>query len=240
MSSRHLVAADPFSPLFDALSNLHFPAKRPHITLSYAQSLDGSIAGGARQTLSLSSPESLLITHRLRAAHDAILVGIGTVLADNPRLTVRLVDGPSPQPVVLDSWLRIPHAAALLDHPRPIWIACQQLLIDSTAARELAVRGLRLLPLPMDEQGRLSLPHLLAELGASGIRSLMVEGGAQVITSFVQEGLVDLLALTVTPHLVGGLHALHLADAGVGHLRQLQAPQWRQAGSDWIVWGRFR
>jgi 3,4-dihydroxy 2-butanone 4-phosphate synthase/GTP cyclohydrolase II len=223
--------------LFTTISNAHPPAGRPHITLSYAQSLDGSIAGRAGQTLGLSSPESLLITHRLRAAHDAILVGIGTVLADNPRLTVRLVEGPSPQPIVLDARLRTPVAAALFHHPRPPWLACRRSSAASLRATDLAARGARLIPLPMTARHRLSLPHLVRELAASGMRRLMVEGGAQVISAFVAAGLVDLLVLTVTPHLVGGLHALHLPAADLQRLPRLQTAHCQPAGPDWIIWG---
>ena len=84
---------------------------RPRVTLTYAQSLDGSITARSGAPLSLSGAESLHYTHQLRAAHDAILVGIGTVLSDDPRLDVRLVTGPSPRPIVLDSELRCPVTA---------------------------------------------------------------------------------------------------------------------------------
>ena len=86
---------------------------RPFVTLSYAQSLDGSIADRPGRPLALSGPQAMALTHGLRAAHEAILVGIGTVLADNPRLNVRLVDGPDPQPMVVDSRLRFPPYANL-------------------------------------------------------------------------------------------------------------------------------
>ncbi|HRE30133.1 MAG TPA: dihydrofolate reductase family protein, partial [Anaerolineales bacterium] len=76
--------------------------------VSYAQSLDGCLAAAVGAPLALSGPEALRFTHQLRATHAAILVGIGTVLADDPQLTVRLVDGVHPQPVVLDSQLRLP------------------------------------------------------------------------------------------------------------------------------------
>lgn len=236
---------DPFADLFARLANAKPAARRPHVTLSYAQSLDGSIAGGGGQTLALSSPEALVVTHRLRAAHDGILVGIGTVLADNPRLTVRLPAGEgvdsgaeiaSPQPVVLDAKLRFPPAAALLDHPRHPWIATDEALAASSKATALAGRGVRLLPLPMDRQGYLSLPDLLAELAASGMHRLMVEGGAQVISSFLRQRWVDLLVLTITPHLVGGLHGLK-AGATLECLPRLQAAHWQAAGPDQIVWG---
>ena len=82
--------------------------RRPFVTVSYAQSVDGSIAGRNRLPIRLSGPAAMRLTHRLRAVHDAILVGIETVLADDPRLTVRLVAGPNPRPIVLDTQLRTP------------------------------------------------------------------------------------------------------------------------------------
>ena len=81
---------------------------RPFVTVSYAQSIDGSIASRTRQPIRLSGQLSMVLTHRLRARFDAILVGIGTVLTDNPHLTVRCAEGRNPQPVVLDTHLRIP------------------------------------------------------------------------------------------------------------------------------------
>ncbi|MEZ4718129.1 MAG: GTP cyclohydrolase II [Caldilineaceae bacterium] len=103
-------ATAPHAPMLQDLRTRlaqHTDPHRPFVTLSYAQSLDGSIAANRAPTR-LSGPAAMAMTHALRAAHDAILVGIGTVLADNPRLTVRLVDGASPRPVVLDSKLRMP------------------------------------------------------------------------------------------------------------------------------------
>ena len=99
---------------------------RPLVTLSYAQSLDGSIADRPGRPLSLSGSQSMILTHGLRASHDAILVGIGTVLADNPRLNVRLVTGKSPQPVIVDSRLRFPPYANLLRHGRAPWIVANE------------------------------------------------------------------------------------------------------------------
>ncbi len=97
----------------------------PFITLTYAQSIDGCIAQFEGETLQLSNPFALKLTHQVRALHDAILVGINTVLRDNPRLNVRLVKGQSPQPIVVDSRLRFPLEANLLKEPcvRPIIFA---------------------------------------------------------------------------------------------------------------------
>src|SRR5512144_1074873 len=91
---------------------------RPRITLAYAQSLDGSIAARSGVPLQLSGTESMQYTHQLRAAHDAILVGIGTVLSDDPRLNVRLTAGVSPRPILRDSELRCPIDARCLESAR--------------------------------------------------------------------------------------------------------------------------
>ena len=180
---------------------------RPFITLSYAQSLDGSITATAGQPLALSGPEAMKLTHELRAGHDAILVGIGTVLADNPRLTVRLASGPNPQPVVLDSRLRLPFTANLLGHPKPPIIASTD---RASAERQAALesKGARVIRFPANEGGRVHLPALLEWLAQNGIKSVMVEGGSAVITSFLSAHLVDRVIVTIAPRFVGGLHAV--------------------------------
>lgn len=214
-------------------------AGRPFVTLSYAQSLDGSIASQPGRPLALSGPASLALTHRLRAAHDAILVGIGTVLADDPKLTVRLAPGAQPQPVVLDTHLRCPANAALLRHPthRP-WLLCSQ---EADPAREavLSIAGARVVRLPFDATGRVDLGAALSFLAAHGIRTLMVEGGAGVITAFLAERRVDFVILTLAPVIVGGVQAVRgpLADpAGQPRLRE---PGHERLGDDLIVWGRL-
>jgi len=202
---------------------------RPLVTLTYAQSLDGSIAAVPGRPLALSGPESTTFTHQLRAAHDAILVGIGTVLADNPRLTVRLASGPDPQPVVLDSHLRFPLDANLLRHPRRPWIATtQRAAPERQAALEAA--GARVIRFPADDCGRVHLSALLDALADAGIKTLMVEGGSAVVTSFVSARLVDRVALTLAPRLVGGLRAV----AALCDLR-LQNVTYRPLGIDLIV-----
>ncbi len=210
----------------------------PRVTLTYAQSLDGSIAKDRGAPLILSSSESLAMTHRLRAAHDAILVGIGTVLADDPQLTVRLADGTDPQPVVLDSHLRIPEHCRLMDADLRPWLATVE--GNGHRARTLEARGAQVLSLPADDRGRIDLPALLEALRHRGIHRLMVEGGASVITSFLRSGLVDWVVLTIVPRLVGGLRAVEgpLAADGLAAPRLLE-PDWQRFGSDLVMWGRL-
>ena len=213
---------------------------RPWVTLSYAQSLDGCIAACPGQPLALSGPQSLILTHRLRAAHDAILVGIGTVLADDPRLTVRLVEGEDPQPVIVDSRLRFPIDANLLrGHSLPPWIATRD-GADQDRQRSLETANARVLRLPADPGGGVYLVALLECLGRLGINSLMVEGGARIITSFLREQLVDLLVLTVSPLLVGGLHAVDsLGVTDPVCFPRLSQPRYEWLGDDLILWGEL-
>lgn len=225
--------------LFARLAAAEPPEQRPLVTVSYAQSLDGSVALRRGQPLALSGQPSLAFTHRLRANHDAILVGVGTILADNPRLTVRLVSGNSPQPVVLDTHLRFPSGAAVLEQPRLPWIATGPKV---NAAKRMALqdRGVHVLALPLDAVGRVELSALLAALRERGVRRLMVEGGAAVLTSFLVARLVDVLAVTVSPLLVGGLHALTDPVASTETaLPRLRNPSWVQLGQDGVIWGEL-
>jgi riboflavin-specific deaminase-like protein len=181
---------------------------RPLITLSYAQSLDGSIALERGSPLAISGVESTRMTHRLRAAHDAIIVGIGTVESDDPQLTVRQAEGESPIPVILDSHLRTSEKARIFQHPRKPIIACLENAVFSNKAQVLTRAGATILPVPGDKDGHISLPGLLELLRGQEIESIMVEGGATVITAFLQQDLVDRVVLTIAPIFIGGLKAL--------------------------------
>lgn len=196
-------------------------SNRPFVTLSYAQSLDGSITAGKGQQTAISGPETLRLTHQLRAAHDAILVGIGTVLVDDPQLTVRLVEGANPQPVVVDSQLRFPLKARLLHHPshRP-WIMTTE-AADPQRQLELEAAGAQVFRLPATLQGQVDLRAMLQLLTQQGIINLMVEGGSAVITSFLTQHLIDRLIVTIAPRLMGGLPAIQ----NNGRLNTLPLPQ---------------
>ncbi|GAA6058366.1 hypothetical protein JCM3770_005275 [Rhodotorula araucariae] len=196
---------------------------RPWVTLTYAQSLDGKIAGPAGTQLILSGSASMRLTHRLRQLHDSILVGVGTLLNDDPQLTARIPDllplSSQPRPVILDSSLRTPPTCKLVvnahrgvSHPPTLVHRPLSSLDDAARARALALAnaGATLLPLEPDASGILPLSALLAHPRAPQIlgRSVMVEGGAGVIASSlaasaVPPGVVDLVVVTVAPVLVG-------------------------------------
>lgn len=222
--------------------NVKKPTDRPRILLSYAQSLDGSIAARGGEPLKLSGTDSLELTHSLRAASDAILVGIGTILADDPQLTVRLVPGRNPTPVILDSRLRLPLNARVLDQA-PVWIATTDSGDRHRAAR-LEARGAKILRLPADKDRRIDLNALLMTLAHWGIQDLMVEGGASVITSFLSHCLVDFCVLTIAPVFIGGLPAVGnlLNGDGTPDSRawvSLVSPFSAWCGKDLIIWGKL-
>lgn len=227
------------SPIEHQLAKLDYQiakhqSRQSFVTLSYAQTLDGTIGSTSSGPIRISGPESLYVAHQLRARHDAILVGIGTLLADNPQLTVRLVEGPSPQPVIVDSHLRMPLDARIWSHPKAPWIAT----LDSTtsAAQFLRERGARLLQLPSTPDGRVDLPALFALLGDSGIGSVMVEGGASIIANLIRQQLADYAVVTIAPRYLPGLRVTsHTSQATAA----IHEAEYTQAGSDIIVWGEL-
>jgi len=210
---------------------------RPLVTVSYAQSLDGSIATRNKTQLQLSSPQSMILTHHIRAACDAIVIGINTVLIDDPRLTVRLCPGKNPQPIVLDSKLRTPMDSRLLNREDlRCWLACTD-KSDSGMIGTAESRGADVIRCQPDPYGRVDLPNLLHQLAELGIRSIMVEGGSQVITSFIEAQLVDQMIITIAPRLVGGLPILNGSGLNNGPALHLDPVSYQPCGTDIILWG---
>jgi 3,4-dihydroxy 2-butanone 4-phosphate synthase/GTP cyclohydrolase II len=182
--------------------------KLPFVTLAYAQSLDGSIASETGTPLPISSEPALRFTHRLRALHDGILVGIGTVLADDPRLNVRRSDGAHPTPIVLDSSLRFPPDARLLECEGPAPLIFTGPDADAARKGELESRGATVVALPCTPEGGICVDTLLDTLSERDITSVMVEGGSEILTSFLRRQKAQRIIVTVAPMFVGGTSAL--------------------------------
>ena len=211
----------------------------PCVTLSYAQSLDGSIAGCAGQTMGISGGPALDFTHRLRAMHDAILVGVNTVLIDDPRLTVRRVEGQNPRPIVVDSHLRIPIDSKLVRRRDAATIVATTHGACADKAARLAACGAEVWFLPKTTTGQVDLAALFARLGTEGIASVMVEGGASIITSILGSGLADQLVVTVSPCLLGGVRAVGSLDSAGAARPRLARVRYSRAGDDLLVHSEF-
>ena len=199
----------------------------PVVTLSWAQSSTGAIAASDGERVTLSGPESLVLTHQLRALHDAILVGVQTVFSDDPLLSVRLAAGPQPRPIVLDSHLRMPLTARLLDRKdiKP-WIFYSD--APEGKADDLTRLGATVFQVGRRVDG-LDLREVLRLLHERGITSLMVEGGARVLGSFLLAGLATQAVITVNPTKMAGL-------AGPG-IPRFASSQSEVCGNDRVTWG---
>jgi 3,4-dihydroxy 2-butanone 4-phosphate synthase/GTP cyclohydrolase II len=211
--------------------------RRPYVVVKYAQTLDGRIATSTGDSRWISGEEERRASHALRAACDAVLVGVGTVLADDPRLTVRMVPGASPIRVVVDSALRIPDTARVLADDAATTILTTR---ASSAARrdELRARDVSVLVVPAGRDG-VDLEAALEALHAAGVRSLLVEGGARVITSSLSSGLADRLVVAIAPRVLGsGTDAVRdLGVTEVARSLRIQGRSVHVAGDDVLIAG---
>lgn len=180
--------------------------RRPLVTLKGAITLDGKIADGEGESRWITGEAARHHAHRLRAESDAIVVGVETVLRDDPQLTVRLGEPWPREPwrVVLDSRARMPLSARIIaaGSPARALVAVGR-KASAEGVRALEARGVTVVPCP-GEDDRVDPVALLAELHAREVRAVLVEGGGEVHASFLAAGLVDRVALFVAPALLGG------------------------------------
>jgi len=211
---------------------------RPFGVLKGAASLDGRIAAAGGDSKWISSEASRRFAHRLRAECDAILVGVGTALADDPQLTCRTERGRDPLRVVVDSNLRLPATAKMLSCPGRTLLACLEGAPAERRAR-LTAAGAEVLPLPADSAGRVSLPALLDVLGRRGVVSLLIEGGSEMNAAMLAAGLVDKLFIFLAPRLIGGRAAPGLVGGpGVARVADglsLRFERVRRVGPDLLI-----
>ncbi|KGX93812.1 5-amino-6-(5-phosphoribosylamino)uracil reductase [Pontibacillus halophilus JSM 076056 = DSM 19796] len=207
----------------------------PYVTLKTAMSMDGKIATATGESQWITSEEARLDVHRYRHKHDAILVGVNTVLSDNPSLTTRLPGGGKhPIRVVLDTHLRTPLSSSLIQNPEaPTWIITGS-QVESALMRPFAdYPHVQIVPLTTHT---IEIKELLTVLGERDVTSLFVEGGGTIHDAFVRAKAVQEVVQYIAPILIGGKEALTPVEGtGIGHLSEalrLTITEFKQIGPD--------
>ncbi len=214
--------------------------KEPFIILKIAATLDGRVATRQGDSKWISSDASRRLVHRLRNEVDGVLVGISTVLKDDPLLTTRMVRGRDPWRIILDTHLRIPEKANVLQTSPSKTIIATTEAAPKDKRNRLEEVGASVLIFP-SKQDKVDLRACLSKLGEMGMMSLMVEGGTQINGSFLDEGLVDKVVLFLSPRLIGDHQALGIFGGhGVRDLSQapvLKDMRVRKIGGDLLIEG---
>jgi len=211
---------------------------RPLVCLKIASTLDGRIALASGESQWITGPEARAHGHLLRAQFDGIMVGIGTALADDPRLTCRLagLEGRSPVAIVFDGTLRLPAEGALAQsaRDRPVWVVTSQ-GSDGKRRTSLQALGVEVIEVPVGEDGRLALDPALAALGERGLTRLLVEGGATVAAGLLRANLVDRMAWYRSDGVIGGDGLAAVSALGLDSLEAMarfEREEARMLGAD--------
>lgn len=209
--------------------------KRPYVTLKTAASLDGKTATHTNESKWITGAEARLDSHQYRHKHDAILVGVGTILADDPSLTTRLPNGgKNPIRIILDSHLRTPlDARVITDGEASSWIVTGSKPDLNKVEILKNTKGVRVLTLPSPS---VEIPSILSLLGEEGITSIFVEGGSTVNGSFLKEKAIDQVITYIAPKLIGGKDAPTLIGgkgfASMGEIMELEIKEFTRLGED--------
>lgn len=219
----------------------HITTRRPFVISKSAITLDGKIATRSGASRWITGEAARAAGHQLRHASDAIVVGIGTASQDDPQLTTRLPNQPGSNPlrVVVDSTLRLSPRAQVADvaEDRRTLVASTERL-DNPRARALQERGVEVISLPAQRDGRVDLDSLCNALGERGIASLLVEGGATLTAALLERRLIDKMVFFVAPKIIGGDGISVFGPCGVHSMEQvlsLRHMTSRTVGDDFML-----
>ncbi len=216
--------------------------KLPYVSLKIAQTLDSKIADRNGCARWISGEKARARVHRWRAEAGAVLVGIGTVLKDDPRLTIRHVKGPQPWRLVLDSHLRIPLTAHLIrdEFASKTLIFTRKTELETEKAGQIRARGVKITGVDEEQEGRLSLKQVLSAAAGMNIAHIFVEGGSRIFSSFLEQKLADHLYLFLAPKFLGnGIDGFKVSDYDVKHPLTVKDMRWAKVGEDTLVEGDF-
>ena len=235
--------AETAGELYQAFAK-HITTGLPFVIAKFAMSLDGKIATHAGDSKWITGPDARARVQQLRRESDAIMVGINTVLADDPQLTARDPSGEpldrQPIRVVLDSACRTPPNARLLQEPGETLIATSSSPPPAAQAR-LEATGAEVFQTPPNADGRVDIERLLEELGRRGLVGLLVEGGGGILGALFDRGRVDKVLAFISPVIIGGRGAASpVQGQGVSRIAEawhLERAKLEQVGDDWLVTG---
>lgn len=207
---------------------------RPWVTTKAAISLDGDMALENGESKWISSPLSRKRAHLMRAENDAVMVGVGTILSDDPMLTVREVDGKSPIKIVIDKHLDTPLDAKVLNHGGCVFLTGPS--PDEERVNGLLSRGAKVIKRAMDSQERIPVDGILQELNRLGVNRLLLEGGSKLISSFISSNAIDEYSLFIAPKVLG--RGLRMSDSiSFNHMEEtisMKQVRLRRIGDD--IW----
>jgi len=209
----------------------------PHVLYKTAMTLDGAIATITGDSRWVTGEEARKQVHRLRSISDAVMVGVDTIIVDNPQLTVRHVKGRDPLRVVVDTRLRTPESVAILSGPlakNTVIATCET---NPRVHRRYQLQGAMVLVCD-ESDGRVSMPDLLRKLGEMGIRTVLLEGGSRLAGKMVQSGLIDEFMLFYAPKIIGNDGFSAFALQGITTMDQalkLRILDVRMIGPDLLV-----
>jgi diaminohydroxyphosphoribosylaminopyrimidine deaminase / 5-amino-6-(5-phosphoribosylamino)uracil reductase len=214
---------------------------RPWVIAKWAMTLDGKIATRTGQSKWISSPEARTVVHRTRGQVDAVIIGAGTALADDPELTCRWARGRQPKRVVLDGSAKLPLTSKLVRSARevPVIVSVSE-RADKQRLEALSAAGCQVVVLP-DADGRIALPALLDLLGSMEMTNVLVEGGGEVLGACFDANLVDEVMVFVGPKIVGGPAKSPVLGHGVADLTTafcLGELKSRRLGDSFLITGR--
>lgn len=217
--------------------------KRPFVALKTATSLDGKIATYSGESQWITSEKCRKIVHEMRQEYMAILVGINTVIADNPALTVRLPgEVKNPIKVVVDTTLKTPHGYKVLDDKAPLIIATTRMASRSRVNEFKQYKHVQILECPLKD-GVVDLDFLMDKLGEEGIDSVLVEGGGSINFSVLQHHLPQKIYAFIAPKIIGGVTSKSsFSGKGIRHLAdvpQLKEVKYHKVGDDLLIEGYF-
>ncbi len=215
----------------------YMKTKKPFVILKVAMSLDGKIATSKGDSKYITSKEARTYVHEIRSSVDAVMVGLNTVLNDNPELTVRHVEGKDPLKIVVDSQLKIPKNCNLMKEPSKLIIATT----NKASKKEIIKfeqKGVRII-ITKAKKGMVDLNDLMKQLGKHEIMSIMMEGGSQLNSSAIKDGIVDKVIIFTAPKIIGnGIGAIgNLGITKINKAIPLKDHTFRKIGKDLLVEG---